>query len=77
MAQLEGFQIIGCEKLVCKLKKNLYGLKQSARQWNIKLDSKVKKYNLHPSEADPCVYHDVDMHTIIGIFVDDRYCCLC
>ena len=33
MEQPEGFAIPGKEKFVCKLKKSLYGLKQSPRQW--------------------------------------------
>ena len=71
MSQPEGFVTPGCKKLVCKLKKSLYGLKQSARQWNIKFDTFLKTYNLIPSEADPCVYHDNGMNLLLGIFIDD------
>lgn len=71
MSQPEGFIPIGCEKLVCKLKKSMYGLRQSARQWNIKFDLFLKTYDLIPSEVDPCVYHDADMNLLLGIFIDD------
>ena len=33
MEQPEGFKKPGTENLVCRLKKSLYGLKQSPRQW--------------------------------------------
>ena len=33
MKQPEGFVVPGKEDYVCKLKKSLYGLKQSPRQW--------------------------------------------
>ena len=39
MKQLEGYVVKGKEKLVCKLKKILYGLKQSPRCWNEALDN--------------------------------------
>ena len=39
MAQPEGFAAPGQEHLVCRLKKLLYGLKQSPRQWYQKLHS--------------------------------------
>lgn len=32
MTQPDGFQVLGKENYVCKLKKSLYGLKQSPRQ---------------------------------------------
>ena len=33
MKQLEGFIVKGKKELICKLKKSLYGLKESPRMW--------------------------------------------
>ena len=38
MKQPEGFVVKGQEHLVCKLKRSIYGLKQSSRCWNTVLD---------------------------------------
>ena len=43
MKQPEGFVEEGKENLVCKLKKSIYGLKQSPRCWNYALDESLKK----------------------------------
>lgn len=46
MKQPEGFEAEGKENLVCRLKKSLYGLKQSPRYWNAALDTQLKKMGL-------------------------------
>ncbi|XP_061476560.1 uncharacterized protein LOC133381448, partial [Rhineura floridana] len=49
----------GCETqpgLVCKLQKSLYGLRQSARCSNEKLDDVLQSMNFKRCVADPCVY---------------------
>lgn len=56
---------------VCKLNKAIYGLKQSGRQWNLKLEATLKSFGLLKSRVDPCVYHTANCQLIIAIYVDD------
>jgi hypothetical protein len=51
MEQPEGFTHEG-DHLVCKLHKSLYGLKQSPRAWNQKLDTFLKNIKFTKSDAD-------------------------
>lgn len=58
---------------VCKLKKSLYGLKQSSRCWNHKFTYFIKQFKFVQSEADPCMFiRKINGETIIlAIYVDD------
>ena len=72
MRQPEGFVTKGQEHLVCKLKKSIYGLKQSPRCWNITLDDQLKDMGFIQSTSDPCVYKNSGGETfLIGVYVDD------
>ncbi|CAB4039167.1 Retrovirus-related Pol poly from transposon TNT 1-94, partial [Paramuricea clavata] len=57
--QPKGYEKVGGngKKLVCKLNKSLYGLKQSGRNWNATLHNYLVKEGFMQSQADPCVYH--------------------
>ncbi|GJS05372.1 transposable element [Tanacetum coccineum] len=57
MSQPEGFVVQGKEDYVCKLRKSLYGLKQSLRQWYKRFDSFMVKHGFSRSAYDCCVYH--------------------
>ena len=76
MEQPEGYEKTGKngEKLVYKLRKSLYGLKQSGRNWNNMLHEYLLGENFTQSLADPCVYTRYSCRnecTIIIIWVDD------
>ena len=73
MKQPTGFTVKGKETLVCRLKRSIYGLKQSARCWNTELDNHLKNIGFSQSESDPCIYiqtvHGVVF--VIAVYVDD------
>ncbi len=73
MEQPQGFVHQGGEHLVCKLQKSLYGLKQSPRAWNQKVDAFLKRIEFMKSEADPSVYvaQVGDVKFFIVVYVND------
>ena len=70
--QPEGFTITDEKgnKLVLKLKKSLYGLKQSGRNWNNTLDTYLREQGFKKSVNDPCFYTKDD-NTFLVHWVDD------
>ena len=70
MEQPPGFEKKG--DLVCRLKKSLYGLKQSPRQWYKLLDQFLRDKSYRRSDVDPCIYVKEDKDLImIALYVDD------
>ena len=57
MHQPNGFIISGNENHVCLLKKSLYGLKQSPRQWYKRFDTFMIGNDYHRCEYDNYVCH--------------------
>ncbi|KAG8484888.1 hypothetical protein CXB51_021392 [Gossypium anomalum] len=56
MQQPEGFIVSKKENYVCLLRKSLYGLKQSPRQWYKRFDSFMTSHDFKRSSLDSCVY---------------------
>jgi len=74
MSQPEGFVNVRKEHLVCRLRKSLYGLKQSPRQWYKRFDTFMLQIGYKRGEYDCCVYSRAfdDGHMIIlMLYVDD------
>ena len=73
MTQPEGYEVPGKDHLVCKLKKSLYGLKQSPRCWNYVFSDYMKQLGFTQGAADPCVFtrKKNDSLMLIAVYVDD------
>lgn len=71
--QREGFFIDGKEKMVCKLKKSIYGLKQASRQWYIKFHDTITSFDFEEIIVDRCIYHKISGSKFIFLvlYVDD------
>ena len=72
MEQPEGYIKPEQEHLVCKLKKSIYGLKQSSRCWSKAFTGFMTEIGFKQSTLDPCVFmrtrHELE---ILAVYVDD------
>ena len=61
------------EKLVCKLEKSLYGLKQSGRNWNSLLHAYLTENGFEQNPADNCLYtrEKQNEKVFLIVWVDD------
>ena len=74
MEQLEGFEKPGTKNLVYRLKKSLYGLKQSPRKCYKRFDSYMINIGYTHCEYDCCVYVKVlddGSYIFLLLYVDD------
>ena len=74
MEQPSGFVAQGEFGLVCKLRRSLYGLKQSPRAWFGRFSSVVQEFGMLRSEADHSVFyhHNFSSQCIyLVVYVDD------
>ncbi|UYV60193.1 hypothetical protein LAZ67_1000357 [Cordylochernes scorpioides] len=75
MEQPECFKKPGEENLFCKLKKSIYGLKQSGRCWNKFLNKQLHEIGFQRNPIDPSIY-EVELEEeriILSIYVDDIF----
>jgi hypothetical protein len=72
MEMPEGFEVPGC---VCRLKKSLYGLKQSPRNWYLLVSAFIKeKLGFKACVSDPCLFYrrsKTGRLMLLFLFVDD------
>jgi len=74
MSQHIGFKTAGKENMICKLKKSLYGLKQSSKQWYKHFDSFIRDKKYTRSDYDPCVNYNKlpnGEYIYLLLYVDD------
>lgn len=72
MEQPEGYIKPGEEHLVCKLKKSIYGLKQSPRCWSKTFTGFMMEVGFKQSTSDPCVFvRSREELEILAVYVDD------
>ncbi|GJQ91071.1 retrotransposon protein, putative, ty1-copia subclass [Tanacetum coccineum] len=73
MAQPKGFETEKYAKRVCKLQKDIYGLKHASRSWNLCFHEKVTQFIFSRSEDKSCLYVKVSGSVVVFLvlYVDD------
>ena len=60
MIQPEGFTSTD-ESKVWKLKRSIYGLKQTSGSWNMYFDKMIKLYDFIRNKKEPCIYNGLSI----------------
>ena len=73
MVQPENFVSGDTKKMVFKLKKSIYGLKQASRQWYYKFHQVIILFGFEMNMVDDCIYHKFSgsKHIYLVLYVDD------
>ena len=71
----QGFEVKDIRNHVCKLKKDLYGLKQDPRAWYGRIDRVFTSLGFTKSKVDPNIYFKVmdGEPFILLLYVDDLF----
>ena len=61
------------KRMVCKLNKSIYGLKQAFRQWYYKFHQVIISSGFEMNMIDDCIYHKFNgsKHIYLVLYVDD------
>lgn len=75
MSLPEGFDSQDKTGKICLLKKAIYGLKQSSRAWNSKVNNVLLDIGYKKSKNEPCLFYNInkDSIVIIILYVDDFF----
>lgn len=75
MEKPEYSDIENCNNKVLKLKKAIYGLKQSARAWYTRVEHCLLKLKFKRSNYEPCLFikNEKNVKIYIALFVDDFF----
>lgn len=74
MEQPQGFTAPGKERMVCRLHKAIYGLKQASRAWWLQLDKSLKQIRFKRIHSDAGLFvaqHSDGSYAIMLAYVDD------
>ena len=72
--QPEGFDVENMGTHVCRLHRDLYGLRQAPRAWYSRIDSYLWEMGFERSEADQNLYFlEGDVLLILVLYVDDIF----
>jgi len=74
MSQPMGFKTARKGNMVCELKKSMYGLKQSPKQWYKSFDSFIRGIRYTRSHYDPCMHYNKlrgGEYIYLLLYVDD------
>ena len=69
----KGFVVKEKERMGCRLKESIYGLKQASRQWYLKFDETIRKFGFKENVEDNCIYAKFKnaKYIFLILYVDD------